>query len=139
MDALSDVNWLAVIVATIAYFLLGAVWYSKSLFGTRWATLVKLDMNDPNLKKGMAQLMIGSFVFMLIACIGLAILVARINPLPEVVGGIKLGLLAGICFATTAVCISFIYEKKPVGLWLIDSGYHVVGLTVAAIIITIWR
>ena len=139
MDALSDVNWLAVFIATLAYFLLGAVWYSKALFGTRWATLVKLDMNDPNLRKGMVQLMVTSFVFMLIACIGLGILVARINPLPEFMGGVKLGLLVGICFAATSVCISFIYEKKPVALWLIDSGYHIVGLTVAAIIITLWR
>ncbi len=138
-DLFSDINWLAVFVATIVYFMLGAAWYSKALFGTRWASMVKLDMNDPNMKKGMAQLMIGSFVFMLIACIGLAILIARINPLPEVIGGIKIGLLAGICFATTAVCISFLYEKKPTGLFLIDSGYHVLGLTAAAVILVMWR
>lgn len=138
-DIFSQINWLAVIVATIAYFMLGAIWYSKALFGNRWAALVKLDMNDPNLKKGMAQLMIGSFVFMFIACIGLAILVNRINPLMDIMSGVKIGLLAGICFATTSVSITYLYEKKPTALHMITAGYHIVGLLIASIIIVMWR
>ena len=43
----SNINWLAVLVATIAYFMLGAVWYSKALFGAKWASPVGIDMNNP--------------------------------------------------------------------------------------------
>ena len=32
----SDMNWLAVLVAAVAYFMLGALWYSKALFGNAW-------------------------------------------------------------------------------------------------------
>jgi hypothetical protein len=30
---LSDINWLAVVIATAAAFMLGGLWYSKALFG----------------------------------------------------------------------------------------------------------
>ncbi len=53
---LSQINWLAVISAAIAYFVLGAIWYSKALFGARWATLVGMDMNDPDKNRGMAKM-----------------------------------------------------------------------------------
>lgn len=138
-EVFSNINWFALLVATLAYFMLGALWYSKAVFGNKWAALVKLDVNDPNLKKGMAKMMISSFILMLIACLGLAILVARINPPIDIISGIKLGLLAGICFAATAVSISFIYENKPTELYFIDCGYHVTGLVIAGIILTMWR
>src|SRR5688500_7281440 len=134
-----DNNWFAILISTLAYFMLGALWYSKALFGNKWAALVKLDVNDPKLKEGMAKMMIGSFVLMLIACLGLAILVARINPPVDIVSGIKLGILSRICFAATALSISFIYEYKPTELYLIDCGYHVTGLLLAGIILVMWR
>jgi hypothetical protein len=50
-----------------------------------------------------------------------------------------MGLLTGLCFATTAVSITYIYENKPSGLYLITNGYHVLGHVIAAIIIVLWR
>jgi hypothetical protein len=35
-DVLGDLNWLAVIVATVAYFALGAIWYAPAVFGNLW-------------------------------------------------------------------------------------------------------
>lgn len=36
-DVLSELNWLAVLVATVAYFVLGGIWYSNPVFGRAWA------------------------------------------------------------------------------------------------------
>ena len=71
---LNDINWIAVFVAALAYFMLGAVWYSKVLFAPKWIALSKIDITDPNAKKGMGMLMFMSFVWMLVTCIGLAII-----------------------------------------------------------------
>ena len=35
-DAFSDVNYLAVLVAALAYFALGAIWYIPPVMGTTW-------------------------------------------------------------------------------------------------------
>jgi len=53
--------------------------------------------------------------------------------------GIKLGLLTGFAFATTAVSITYVYENKPSNLYLINNGYHVIGHVLAATILVLWR
>lgn len=40
----ANVNWLAVIVGTALSFLLGWLWYSPKLFGTKWAEGVGVDL-----------------------------------------------------------------------------------------------
>ena len=137
-EFLSHINWLAVLVAAVAYFLLGALWYSV-LFGKKWAQLVKLDTSNPDLKKGMGGMMISTFVLVLIVCFGLEVLVVKFNFLQELSYGIKLGLLTGLAFATTAVSIHYVYENKPTNLYLINNGYHVIGHIIAASILVLWR
>lgn len=36
-DLLGDLNWLAVLVAALAYFAVGALWYAPPVFGKTWA------------------------------------------------------------------------------------------------------
>ncbi|HEX6846507.1 MAG TPA: DUF1761 domain-containing protein [Chitinophagaceae bacterium] len=135
----SHLNWWAILVASIAYFMLGAIWYSKALFGTKWAALIKLDVNDPNLKKGMAKMMVSTFTLILIVCFGLSIVIHMVNFDDNFLYGIKLGLLTGFAFATTAVSINYVYENRPTNLYLINNGYHVLGHVLAATIIVLWR
>ncbi len=134
-----DINWIAVIVATLGYFMLGALWYSPVLFAKKWIRYTKIDVNDPEMKKGTAMIMLGSVVLMFVCSVGLAILVNRLDIQGGWISGVKLGLVTGICFAATAVHISFIYEKRPLGLHLIDGGYNITGNVIAAVILAIWR
>ncbi len=133
----SHMNVLHVLVAAIAYFGLGSIWYSF-LFGKKWVTYQNINMQDPEAKKGVGAIMFGSFVLMIIATIGLAILVSRLN-LITALSGIKLGALTGICFSATAISVSYVYVKKPAALHLIDGLYHVIGQIIAAVILCIWR
>ena len=135
----SGLNLWAILVAAIAYFILGAVWYSKALFGTKWAQLIKLDMNNPNLKKGMGKMMVSTFILILIVCFGLSKVNHMVNFDDNYLYGIKLGLLTGFAFATTAVSINYVYENKPTNLYLINCGYHILGHVLAATIIVMWR
>jgi hypothetical protein len=130
-------NWIHVLVAAIAYFALGALWYSL-LFGKKWVAYQKIQMNDPDAKKGAGTIMGVSFLFMIVATIGLAILVNRLN-LTLAISGLKLGLVTGICFSAMAVSISYLYVKKPLGLHLIDDSYHILGQVIAAIILCVWH
>jgi hypothetical protein len=134
---LSNLNWLHILVAAIAYFALGSIWYS-GLFGKKWVAYQQINMNDPNAKKGVAAIMTGSFVWMFITSLGLAILVYRLG-LTTASSGIKLGLLTGICFSAAAISVSYLYVKKPLGLHLIDSFYHIFGQIIAAIILCAWK
>ena len=54
MYIIQHIHWLAVLAAAVAYFSLGAIWYSKVLFAKKWLALTKIDASDPNAIKGMA-------------------------------------------------------------------------------------
>lgn len=136
-EVFQHINWLAILVAGLAYFFLGALWYS-ALFGKKWQSYNSVLMSDPNPKKGSTGIMIISFILMLICAFGLSLIVTRLNISGWQVG-LKLGILTGVFFGATAISISYVYEKKPFGLHFINGLYTVLGNIIAAIIIAIWR
>ncbi|MEP6595810.1 MAG: DUF1761 domain-containing protein [Ginsengibacter sp.] len=133
----SNISWVATLLGAIAYFALGALWYSF-LFQKKWIEYTRVSMTDPNAKKGVGAIMFGSFIMMFICSWALAIL-ASILHLSGWMVGIKLGLLTGVCFAFTSMAINMLYEKKPVGLYFINGGYQLLGNIIAAVIICSWR
>ena len=133
-------NWPAIAVATLAYFALGALWYSKVLFVKRWIADLKIDVNNPDAKKGMGMMFGGSFVLMFVQCLALAIIAERLGIRGAGwMNGVKLGAVTGGCFAAAAVGVNYLYEKKPLSLFLINGGYAVVGNIIAGIIICSWE
>ena len=133
-------NWPAIAVAALAYFMLGALWYSKVLFARRWIADLKLDVNDPNAKKGMGLMFGGSFLMMFIQCLAIAVISERMGIRGDGwMTGVKLGLCTGACFCATTTGINYLYEKKPLSLWLINAGYATVGNIIAAVIICSWN
>ena len=135
-EIFNNINWLAVLVAGIAYFLLGAIWYSV-LFGKKWKSYNAPLADAADAKKGAAGIMIFSLLLMIVCALGLAIIAKRYGIFGWS-GGLKLGLLTGICFAATAVHISYVYEKRPLGLHLINGLYNILGNVVAALVVCLW-
>lgn len=136
-EILQHINWIAVLVAGLVYFFLGAIWYT-SLFGKKWRSYNSSLMNNTNAKKGAGVIMLISFILMLICAFGLALIIIRLD-ISGWMSGLKIGLITGICFSATAVHISYLYEKRPLGLHLINGLYNVAGNIIAAMIICSWR
>ena len=134
-----NLNWGAITVGAFAYFLLGSLWYSKLLFVKRWIADLKIDVNEPNAKKGMGLMLGGSVVLMFVQSIAIAIIAERL----EIRGagwmsGLKLGALTGFCFCAATIGVNYFYEKKPLSLFLINAGYAIVGNIISAVIICSW-
>lgn len=133
-------NWPAIVVAAIAYFVLGALWYSKVLFAKRWIADLKIDVNNPDAKKGMGIMLGGSVVLMFVQSVAIAIIAERLGIRGDGwMSGLKLGAVTGGCFCAAAVGVNYLYEKKPLSLFLINGGYAVVGNIIAAVIICCWE
>ena len=60
-DVLQHINWLAVLVAGLAYFFLGALWYT-ALFGKKWQSYNSTLMSREDAKNGAVGIMIISFI-----------------------------------------------------------------------------
>lgn len=137
MYALTHLNWLHVFVATIAYFILGAIWYSF-LFQKPWIRYQNIDTSNPDAKKGAGIIMLVGFIWTFIMVTGIAVLAAKTPLLGGVLSGITLGLTTGVLSAL-AISMTYLYLKRAAGLHLIDGLYHVVGQIIAAIILVLWR
>lgn len=137
MQIFKDINWIAVLVGTIGYFMLGALWYSF-LFQKKWIAYNKIDMSDPNGKKGVGAIMFASFILMFVTSTTIAFLAYRVG-MWGWMSGVKLGAFTGVFFACTSMGINMLYEKKPLGLFFINGGYQVLGNIIAAVIIVCWR
>lgn len=136
-EVFQHINWLAVVVAGLAYFLLGALWYT-SLFGKKWQSYNSALMSSADAKKGAGSIMILSFILMLICSFGLSLIVTRLQ-LGGWLVGLKLGILTGIFFCCTSIGIAYLYEKRPFGLYVINGLYILIANIIAAIIISVWR
>jgi hypothetical protein len=138
-ELFDDFNWIAVILAALAYFALGALWYSKLLFSKKWIGYLNIDVNDPDAKKGMGLMFGGSLLMMFIQSMAIAVLAERIGVEGGWVSGLKLGFVTGACFASSTIAINYFYEKKPLGLYLINAGYALLGNIIAGVIICSFR
>jgi hypothetical protein len=135
----NDLNWLAILLGGLAYFALGALWYSPVLFVKKWIAYLKIDVNNADAKKGMGMMFGGSFLMMFIQALAIAILAERLGIRGDGwMSGVKLGALTGCCFSSATIGVNYLYEKKPFGLFLINAGYAVVGNIIAAVIICSW-
>ncbi len=76
MNIFNYINWIAVLLAGLAYFFLGAIWYT-ALFGKKWKSYNASLMNAADAKKGAAGIMVFSLVLMIVCAIGLDIIALR--------------------------------------------------------------
>ena len=45
LDYFGDLNWLAILVATIAWFVFSAIWYSVPPLSSAWQRAAKVDVD----------------------------------------------------------------------------------------------
>lgn len=139
---LQQLNYLHVIVAAIAYFAVGAVWFTPIGFAKPWMEGYGITMpTDPEIQKKMKKEMPKYMGITLVLCfvgtVALACLQGVIGT-NGVMSGVKLGIAAG-SFVGVAFAMSHLHTRKSFKLTLIDSGYHIVGLSIASIILSVWH
>jgi hypothetical protein len=138
MDALAnvgDLNLLAILAGTVAFFAVGGVWYSPVLFGKVWQATVGLSDAEVS-GRNMGAVFGSTFVVALVTNVVLAFFLG--NDAGVAVGALA-GLLAGIGLSAAPIVTTFIFENRPVKLMAIDGGYHVCALTLAGVIIGAWQ
>jgi hypothetical protein len=135
----STINWLAVAVATLASFALGALWYS-TLFKNAWIREVGIpeeQMKNVNLAKIFGTCLVLTAVM----AFGMAMLIQghAMSHLIDWKGGMWHGLFIGLCFVAASTGINYLYQRKSFLLWAIDAGYQVAFLILMGIILGAWH
>ncbi|KZN32203.1 DUF1761 domain-containing protein [Pseudoalteromonas luteoviolacea] len=126
-----EVNIVAVVLAALSSFLLGGLWYSPLMFQQAWlegAGLTELDLKSANHK----VIFLGSFLLCIVASIGVAVLVGKS---PSVLDTMVLGLSIGVIFVATSFGISYLFEQRPLKLFLVNAGYHTLQFTLIGFVV----
>jgi len=138
-DVLSELNWLAVLVGAVIYFVLGALWYSPMLFARPWQRSIGWDP-----ERTPPQMSPATYVAPLLAYIVMAIAVgmlAKATGSDDVTDGLILGLVVGVglSLAHTLVDATFDPNKPEPWVWFaINGSYHTIGLVIVAVIVSVW-
>lgn len=126
-----QVDLLAVLLCAVSSMVLGAIWYAPFLFGKAWQRLAGLG--DEALAGGnMAIIYGGAFLLSLVAAYVFALFLGTEMGLwPSTAAGAS----AGLCWVAAAFGINYLFERRPIGLWLINGGYHLLQFTLFGLIL----
>ena len=118
-------NWLGVALGTVAFFAVGAVWYSL-LFGKIWQR--ELGLSDEQLKSGPAMPVIFGVCLLLEFVVALTVghMFDFLEPSDRSKMMIAVGL--GAAIMAPAIGINYLYQGRSLKLFLIDAGHFVVGM-----------
>ena len=131
-----EINYLAVVVAALSGFAVGAVWYGP-LLGKQWMAVTGIkaaDIADSNFPRIYGVTLLMSVV----AAVVLEQLVKRFDA-NTVREGATLGALLWLGFIVTVRVTEAMFNRTSMRLVLIDSGHRLIWAVVMGIILAVWH
>lgn len=121
---MGELNLLTIVLAALAFFVIGAIWYGV-LFGKAWQRAAGLS--DEQVKSGNMALIFGlTLAFELLIALVLAHQFAMTGASDRAIMMIAIGF--GAFVMTPAIGINYLYQRKSGTLFAIDAGHFIVGM-----------
>ncbi|BCW87785.1 hypothetical protein sos41_09150 [Alphaproteobacteria bacterium SO-S41] len=129
-----EINWVGAIVAGIAGFVLGGLWYSPLLFSKRWQAETGVGKTVP-IRYPFAVPMIASVTISIIGAIALS---ALVGPAPSFKGAIVVGAVIGFLCVAPAIKMNGLFGQNSPGLIAIHALYPASQFTLMGAILGLW-
>ncbi|MCV6587508.1 MAG: DUF1761 domain-containing protein [Marinobacterium sp.] len=127
------INLWAVLSATIAAYLAGAIWYSPYVLLRRWCketgTPENSEIDNPIRTYGLT---------FLATLIGAVVLHLLLGPAPELKYAVLAGLMTGAGIVACSIGITYQFGRQSLTLWLIDGGFHCLRFTLIGLMLGLW-
>lgn len=128
------VNYIAVVVAAVAHFVLGAIWFSA----LRQAWLQAIGKTPDQLTGSSATGYVVAFVSNLVIAWILARLIIATGR-TSLLGGITMAGLLWLGFTGTTMATEFVFEGRTLGAYGIIAGYPLTGMLIMGAIVGRWQ
>lgn len=135
LELFSEVNYLAVLLAAVAAFVVSGLWYSKLMFAKGWMrenNFTEKDLVSP------APAMIKSFIAYLLLAYGFAVLLLVIHYWDaelDLLEGVRWGIFLAVLIHGTAGFPNYVFENRSLMLFLIHIGNSTLGMAVMGAIL----
>ncbi len=115
-------NWLSIFLAALSGFLVGGMWYGL-LMGKHWMTA--LGLTEETMKNtAMLKIYGTTFLLSILSATALAHMFARLDG-PSFRGVMMISVGIALGFIIPAIGTNYLFSRKKIGLFLIDSGYWI--------------
>ena len=122
-------------MAALASFILGAAWYAPALFGRAW--MAANELTEETLSTGnAAAVFAGGYALTVISALVLA---ALLPADADFWSGLASGALLASGLIASALGVIYLFERKPLRLYLINAGFQVCALALSGAILGAWR
>lgn len=124
-----SINWLGVVLAVVASFAIGFLWYGP-LFGKTWMAATGITAESAQ-SASMGKIFGTATILQFIAAVVLSMF---IGPDPTVGFAVGAGFAVGMFWVATALGVSYLYEQRTFAHWAVNASYNVVSYTVWGLI-----
>ena len=132
-----EVNYWAVVIATISTMVVGSVWYTPNVFGNYWMRVAKVDMEDRSAVGPILTTLIVSFISAWV--LALAVQVTWLAFGGNYLGVALVTAIIGWAGFTAARFVTHdAFEGRPSGLTILNIAHELVTFIVMALIIGAW-
>ncbi|WP_426322986.1 DUF1761 domain-containing protein [Microbacterium sp. E-13] len=134
-----EINYWAVLLATLSSMVVGSVWYARGVFGTRWAKLANVDMDRPA-----ATAVVPIIVTLVVSFVTAWVLAGASSIAWHFYGGSYLwaSLATAVILWAGFTAARFIthdaFEGRPTSLTVMNIAHELVTIVVMALIIGVW-
>jgi hypothetical protein len=143
MEPNIQINMTAVLIAVVANFILGAIWYMP-LFGKAWAKEMKMDLAQKPPKsvmyRGMVIMVIGNFLMAYVFAHNIAAWNpvtwgSTIPPMPAMQSATAAAFFTWLGFFLPQDLGRIAWENSTWKLFFINTAYHFISLFIVAMIL----
>jgi len=132
------INYWAIVVAALAYFFLGGVWYTllteqwlRALGTTKEEIMARAGGSDspvPYITSFLCNLLVAYVLWWVINATGRS----------SAMRGMHIGLLMWLGFVATTLLTEYSFEVRPHSLFAINAGYPLIGMVIMGAILGAW-
>lgn len=141
-----NINWIALIVASLLPLVTGFIWYNPKVFGTAWMketgmTEEKAKQMNPAKTYGLAVVMaflIAFFIWPQVFLGGAPDQPHGVEPFLTFKHGALHGSMVGLFVALPVLATNALFEQKSFKYVLINAGYWVVTMALMGGLINAW-
>lgn len=130
-------NYLSVLGAALAAFLLGWIWYGP-LFGKQWMAMMgytKESIKTMKMKPSTAMVL-GFFSMLAMAYV--VAMFSNILAIADFSGAVALAFFLWLGFVATVLLGSVLWENRSWNLYFFNIAYHLVTISLIAVIVSLW-
>ncbi len=131
---MDSTNWVAVVLAAVAYNAVGYAWYSDALFGKQWrkeSGVSKSAMSDSSkMGRMMAMMAVSSLLISYVLSVIYSVFQAS-----DIGAALTGAFWVWLGFIASVMLNSVTYEGKSWNYYAINAGYQLVGIMVAGVVL----